>query len=124
MSSFNWKNEDNTNDPKYSNHLANLVRQTIIIILIVIIAVIMIIITLKMIITVVTMIKNKDYAACVRRESGYCEVEWTTATPYDQQVNFLSNRHFVRIRVTVVMIAMITDNHCHDIYSGRFPLLE
>ena len=22
------------------------------------------------------------------------------------------------------MIAMITDNHCHDIYSGRFPLLE
>ena len=86
MSSFNWKNEDNTNDPKYSNHLANLVRQTIIIILIVIIAVIMIIITLKMIITVVTMIKNKDYAACVRRESGYCEVEWTTATPYDQQV--------------------------------------
>ena len=47
MSSFNWKNEDNTNDPKYSNHLANLVRQTIIItiqtIFIVIIAVIMII---------------------------------------------------------------------------------
>ena len=114
MSSFNWKNEDNTNDPKYSNHLANLVRQTIIIILIVIIAVIMIIITLKMIITVVTMIKNKDYAACVRRESGYCEVEWTTATPYDQQVtnvNFLSNRHFVMIRVAVVMIAMITENH-------------
>ena len=91
MSSFNWKNEDNTNDPKYSNHLANLVRQTIIItiqtIFIVIIAVIMIIITVKMIITAVTMIKNKDYAACVRRESGYCEVEWTTATPYDQQVN-------------------------------------
>ena len=111
MSSFNWKNEDNTNDPKYSNHLANLVRQTIIItiqtIFIVIIAVIMTIIA-------VTLIKNKDYAACVRRESGYCEVEWTTATPYDQQVtnvNFLSNRHFLMIRVAVVMIAMITDNH-------------
>ena len=36
------------------------------------------------------------------------------ATPYDQQVtnvNFLSNRHFLMIRVAVVMIAMITDNH-------------
>ena len=111
MSSFNWKNEDNTNDPKYSNHLANLVRQTIII---TIQTIFIVIIAVKMIIIAVTLIKNKDYAACVRRESGYCEVEWTTATPYDQQVtnvNFLSNRHFLMIRVAVVMIAMITDNH-------------
>ena len=51
----------------------------------------------------------------VSAERAATEVEWTTATPYDQQVtnvNFLSNRHFVMIRVAVdVMIAMITDNH-------------
>ena len=45
----------------------------------------------------------KDYAACVRRESGYCEVEWTTATPYEQQV-FVVN---IVLIVNIVNIAII-----------------
>jgi len=87
VSSFNWKNEDNTNDPNYSNHLANL-----------------------------------DYAACVRRESGYCEVEWTTATPYDQQVGFLSlseNLPKVSGGGTATLTAtniLIGDNDCRGDY--------
>eukprot|EP00090_Calanus_glacialis_P042171 TRINITY_DN74889_c0_g1_i1.p1 TRINITY_DN74889_c0_g1~~TRINITY_DN74889_c0_g1_i1.p1 ORF type:complete len:203 (+),score=44.16 TRINITY_DN74889_c0_g1_i1:126-734(+) len=54
VSSFNWKTTDNTNDPMFSNHLA-----------------------------------NQQYSVCVRRESGYCSVEWSTTMPYGAQ-----NGHF------------------------------
>ena len=49
VSSFNFKNEDNSNNETFPNHIADL-----------------------------------NYNICLRRESGYCAVEWSTGSPYDQ----------------------------------------